>query len=55
MLYVQEDTLSPELIADVLKWNEDTRAGDVWASNQTKWVDSLKYATAGVIFRCPVN
>lgn len=50
MLYVQEDTLSQELIADILKWNEDTRAGDVWASNQTKWVDSLKYATAGVIF-----
>ena len=50
MLYIQENTLSDELIADVLKWNEDTKAGDVWAANQVKWVESLKYATAGTIF-----
>lgn len=50
MLYVQNDTLSEELISDVLRWNEETKAGDVWSSNQLKWVDSLKYATAGTIF-----
>lgn len=50
MLYVFENTLSEQLIADILRWNDETKAGDVWASNQTKWVDSLKYATAGVIF-----
>jgi len=49
MILVQDNTLSEELIVDVLKWVNDTKAGDVWSSNQTKWIDSLKYATAGTI------
>lgn len=49
MIYVNEDTLSEELITDILKWNDETKVGDVWATNQTKWVESLKYATSGVI------
>ena len=28
MLYVQNDTLSEELISDVLRWNEETKAWD---------------------------
>jgi hypothetical protein len=50
MLHIQDDTLSEQLISDIMKWNDETKDGDVWASNQTKWVDSLKYATAGTIF-----
>lgn len=49
MILVQRDTLSEELIQTILDWNAQTQAGDVWACNQTKWVDSLKYATTGVI------
>lgn len=49
MIYIQDDTLSQELINDILTWNEETKTHDVWATNQTKWVESLKYATGGVI------
>jgi hypothetical protein len=49
MITVQNDTLSDQLISDILSWNRSTQAGDVWATNQTKWVESLKYATTGVI------
>lgn len=49
MLYLNENTLSETLITDILNWNNETKGGDVWATNQTKWVESLKYATAGTI------
>ena len=45
----QHDTLSETLIQDILRWNSETQMHDVWATNQTKWVQSLKYATTGVI------
>lgn len=48
-IIVQEDTLSDTLIQDIMRWNSETQMNDVWASNQTKWVQSLKYATTGVI------
>lgn len=49
MIYTHEETLSEELIQEILNWNESTKGGDVWASNQVKWVDSLKSATSGTI------
>jgi hypothetical protein len=49
MIHINENTLSSELISDLLSWNESTKGGDVWASNQTKWIPSLKYATSGTI------
>ena len=49
MIYTHEDTLSEELIQEILLWNQTTKGGDVWASNQVKWVDSLKSATSGTI------
>ena len=47
MIYTQEDTLSEFLITEILNWNETSKGQDVWASNQVKWVDSLKTATSG--------
>ena len=49
MISILTDVLSEEFINQLLDWNLQTRAGDVWASNQTKWVDVLKYATGGTI------
>ena len=49
MITVQNDTLSESLIDDIMSWNRDTQMNDVWATNQTKWTHSLKYATTGVI------
>jgi hypothetical protein len=49
MVLIQEDTLSEELITEILNWNEETKAGDVWASNHVKWTEVLKYATTGTI------
>ncbi len=49
MINILNDVLSQEFIDRLLAWNEETKAGDVWASNQTKWVDVLKYATSGTI------
>jgi hypothetical protein len=49
MIKILNDVLSQEFIHNILAWNEETRMGDVWASNQTKWVDVLKYATSGTI------
>jgi len=49
MISILTDVLSEEFIQQLLAWNEETKAGDVWASNQTKWVDVLKYATGGTI------
>lgn len=49
MITVQYETLSEQLIQDIFAWNAETQVGDVWATNQTKWIDSLKYATNGVI------
>jgi hypothetical protein len=49
MIRVIEDVLSQSFIDELLQWNEQTKAGDVWSSNQTKWVDVLKYATGGTI------
>ena len=49
MIYTHEDTLSEFLIAEILNWNETSKGQDVWASNQVKWVDSLKTATSGTI------
>ena len=49
MIRVIEDVLSQSFIDELLQWNEQTKGGDVWSSNQTKWVDVLKYATGGTI------
>ena len=49
MIKILDDVLSEEFIQRLLAWNEETKIGDVWASNQTKWVDVLKYATGGTI------
>jgi len=49
MIYVVRDVLSQELIDQIFAWNEETQAGDVWASNQVKWLNVLKYATIGTI------
>jgi hypothetical protein len=49
MIKILTDVLSEEFIERLLAWNEETKMGDVWASNQTKWVDVLKYATNGTI------
>jgi hypothetical protein len=49
MIYINQDTLSESLIEELLLWNETTKGGDVWASNQVKWMDTLKSATSGTI------
>jgi hypothetical protein len=49
MISILTDVLSEGYIEQLLAWNEQTKTGDVWASNQTKWVDVLKYATGGTI------
>lgn len=49
MIYLNYNTLSEELIQEILHWNEQTKSNDVWASNQVKWVESLKVATSGTI------
>jgi hypothetical protein len=49
MIYIVRDVLSQPLIDKILAWNEETKGGDVWASNQVKWVNVLKYATTGTI------
>jgi len=49
MISILTDVLSEDFIQQLLAWNEQTKSGDVWASNQTKWVDVLKYATGGTI------
>ncbi len=49
MILTHRDTLSDALIDDIMSWNLYTQTNDVWATNQTKWIDSLKYATNGVI------
>ena len=49
MISIIRDVLSEEFINQLLAWNEETKTGDVWASNQTKWIDVLKYATGGTI------
>jgi hypothetical protein len=49
MISIIRDVLSEEFINQLLTWNEETKTGDVWASNQTKWIDVLKYATGGTI------
>jgi hypothetical protein len=49
MIYTHEETLSEGLIQEILNWNECSKGGDVWSSNQVKWVDSLKSATSGTI------
>lgn len=49
MITILTDVLSQEFIDKILSWNEETKAQDVWASNQTKWVDVLKYATGGTL------
>lgn len=49
MVTILTDVLSNSYISSLLDWNEKTKMGDVWASNQTKWVDVLKYATNGTI------
>lgn len=49
MIKILTDVLSEGYIEQLLAWNEETKMGDVWASNQTKWVDVLKYATSGTI------
>jgi hypothetical protein len=49
MIYLTYNTLSEDLIQEILHWNESTKTNDVWASNQVKWVDSLKVATSGTI------
>jgi len=49
MISIIRDVLSEEFIDQLLAWNEETKTGDVWASNQTKWIDVLKYATGGTI------
>lgn len=49
MIKILTDVLSESYIEQLLAWNEETKMGDVWASNQTKWVDVLKYATSGTI------
>lgn len=49
MLQIYNDTLSYSLIERILRWNEETQKGDVWASNQAKWIPSLKYTTSGTI------
>ena len=49
MIKILDEVLSEGFIDQLLKWNDDTKAGDVWASNQTKWIDVLKYTTNGTI------
>jgi hypothetical protein len=49
MIRILNDVLSEGFINEVMQWNAKTQAGDVWASNQTKWVDVLKYTTTGTI------
>ena len=49
MIKIYRDVLSEELIQSLFEWNEKTKGGDVWASNQAKWLDVLKYATTGTI------
>jgi hypothetical protein len=43
------DVFSEEFINRVFAWHDSTKGGDVWSSNQTKWVDVLKYATSGTL------
>jgi len=49
MIYINYNTLNEVLIQEILNWNEQTKRNDVWASNQVKWVESLKIATSGTI------
>jgi hypothetical protein len=49
MIHIVRDVLSQELIDRIFAWNEETKGGDVWASNQVKWLNVLKYATTGTI------
>ena len=49
MINIVRNVLSQELIDRIFAWNENTKGGDVWASNQVKWLDVLKYATTGTI------
>jgi len=49
MIHIHRNVLSDELIDRLFAWNEETKGGDVWASNQAKWLDVLKYATTGTI------
>jgi hypothetical protein len=46
---ILRDVLSQNLIDRIFAWNEETKGGDVWASNQVKWLDVLKYSTTGTI------
>jgi hypothetical protein len=49
MIHIVRDVLSQELIDKILAWNEESKGGDVWASNHVKWANVLKYATTGTI------
>lgn len=49
MIFLNYNTLSEELIQELFQWNDETKAGDVWATNHTKWVPSLKYTSYGTI------
>ena len=49
MIYTHENVLNEGLIQEIMSWYETLKGGDVWASNQVKWVDSLRSGTSGTI------